>query len=216
MDYTQRQIAAVLDYTVLSPLATINDIKNGATLCNREGVKSFCVASTNVEIAADMHPNVSAMVGFPHGNQSKGAKYHEGCQAIWDDAKEIDVVVNYGLFLGGDTGIIFNELDTLCDVAKASGVKVKAILESCYYTPAQLAKACQQAIDAGVDWLKTSTGFGKSNATTADVTTMLRATKDIGVEVEASGGIKTYAKARMFLDIGCTRIGSSHCVELYQ
>lgn len=216
MDYTPKQIAAALDYAMLNPLASIQDIKDGAALCNREGVVSFCVASANVCIASEIHRNVSSVIGFPHGNSSPNAKYDEGEEAISDGAKELDVVVNYGRFLGGDTGIIFEELDKLCDLASVTGVKVKAILESCYYTPPRLNEACRHAIEAGVDWLKTSTGFGQGVATTEDVAIMFKAAEGTEVEVKASGGIKTYYEARMFLDMGCTRLGSSRCVELYQ
>jgi deoxyribose-phosphate aldolase len=212
--YSAAYIADHLDYAVLSPLATICKIKEGAALCNRHKIKSYCVASANVAIAASMHDNVSAVIGFPHGNSSPYCKYAEAIDAISGGAKELDVVVNYGRYLGGDDSIIDFDLRNLCAMAKSHGVLVKAILESCHYTRMRLARACNLAIWAGVDYLKTSTGFGPGPATPEDVATMVRATCGTDVRVKASGGIKTYVDAAMYLDLGCDRLGASRYTEL--
>jgi len=214
MDYTPELIASALDYAVLSPLAMIKDIRDGAAFCNKHKLKSFCVASANVEIAASMFDNVSSVVGFPHGNSSPHAKYEEGAKAIWDGAKELDVVINYGRFLGGDSGIIHKELNTLCILAATNGVLVKAILESCHYTLPRLADACKRCVDAGVHFVKTSTGFGPGPATPGDVQIMLDAVRGTEVFVKASGGIKTYADVQCYLDLGCMRLGASRYLEL--
>jgi deoxyribose-phosphate aldolase len=213
--YSNGAIANALDYAVLKPLATIEDIKDGAALCNRHKIKSYCVASANVDIAAAMHHNVCAVIGFPHGNSSPYAKYSEAVYAIRDGAKELDVVVNYGRYLGGDLAIIYGELFNICQhCAKVEGVLVKAILESCHHTKAQLVEACERCVIAGVDFVKTSTGFGPGPATPEAVEIMIDAVKGTGVQVKASGGIKNYADAAKYLDLGCTRLGASRYTEL--
>lgn len=214
MNYTARQIADALDYAVLNPLATIDEIEAGGAFCNKHGIKCFCVASGNIEIAASIHPNVAAVIGFPHGNQSSWAKYQEGIQAVEDRANELEVVINFGRYLGGDLGIIEQDLEPICRLARNCNVKVKAILESCHYTTAQLIDASTRCCDAGVHWLKTSTGFGLGTAMPEAVRTMWNVATPRGVEVKASGGIKTYPDAKCYLDLGCTRLGASRYQEL--
>ncbi len=209
-DYTPRYsdsyIAEHLDYAVLDPLATIQDIKDGAAFCNKHRIKAYCVASVNVPIAAAMHDNVCAVIGFPHGNSSPVAKYEEGAIALASGAKELDVVINYGRFLGGDEAIIDRDLHRLCACENAV---VKAILESYSYTPSQLVRACELCIRVGVNFVKTSTGFGHGPATPEDVQVMLDTVCGTGVQVKASGGIKTYRDAIKYLDMGCGRLGAS-------
>lgn len=213
-DYTPRDIADALDYAVLNPMATLEDIRDGCTFANKHKLKSICVASGNVELAAKLHGNVCAVVGFPHGNTTPGIKYMETIGVIQNGARELDVVINYGRYLGGDRYIIEQDLRNICNYARANGVIVKAILESCYYTPSQLTDACRRCVFAGVHFVKTSTGFGKSGATAGDVEIMLRAIGDLKVDVKASGEIKNYGDAQKLLDLGCTRIGASRYLEL--
>lgn len=214
MNYTNQQIADALDYAILNPMATIDDIKARGASCNKYNIKCYCVASGNVKIAADIHPNVAAVVGFPHGNQSDWTKFQESVQAIEDGANELDVVVNFGRYLGGDLTVIERDLEPICNLARSCDVKIKAILEACHYTTPQLKDACKRCADAGVHWLKTSTGFGPGGAFPEDVEVMLNVAEDHGIEVKASGGIKTYADAAGFLDQGCTRLGASRYLEL--
>ncbi len=91
---------------------------------------------------------------------------------------------------------------------------IKLILETCYLSLSQIAKVCRIAIDYDVDFVKTSTGFGTGGATALAVRTMLKCAGDTGLEVKASGGIKTFADAQLYLSMGCTRLGSSRIKEL--
>lgn len=213
-DWSRREIANSLDYAVLKPTASIQDIIDGATFANKHNLVSVCVASANVKIAADYHRNVSAVIGFPHGNVHPKAKLKEARRAIKDGASELDVVINYGRFLSGDIRIIHEDLTDLCILAHKNYVTVKATLETCYYTPMQIKIACRRCVMADVDYVKTSTGFGPGPATVDDVTTMLDSTKHTLVQVKASGGIKCYADAAKFLNLGCGRLGSSRFQEL--
>lgn len=212
MSYTREQIADALDYAVLSPLATVEDIRFGCAFANKHKLKSVCVASVNVRWAASIHDNVSSVIGFPHGNISPHSKAEEAMLAIADGAKELDVVLNYGRYLGGELTIVNQDLQVICRVAKKNGVLIKAILETCHYTTRQIYDACRRCVDEGVDFVKTSTGaFG--GASIEAVTAMIDAVNG-HCGVKASGGIKSYGAARTFLDLGCTRLGSSSYLEL--
>lgn len=214
MNYTPEQIAAVLDYAVLNPNAGNVGIIGCAEICAVNRIKCFCCSSANVKIASIYHPNVASVIGFPHGNVSPRAKLEEAKFAIGDGAKELDVVINYGLFNTGETGIIRAELDRLCTFAHHHGATVKAILETCTMTPCQIGLACQECVKSQVDYVKTSTGFGSGGATVGDVQMMLNTVKGTGVKVKASGGIKTYRDVVQYLDMGCKRLGTSRYKEL--
>lgn len=212
MSYTKQQIADALDYAVLNPSVTEEDISVGCAFANKHKLVSICVAPVHVQLAASYHPNVSTVISYPHGNLDLLSKYQSAMNAIVAGAKELDVVVNFGRYLGGDGAIIYNELQPICVYARTRGVLVKAILETALYTSCQLRDACRLCVTAGVDFIKTSTGAIRG-ATVGDVITILDAVGD-RVGVKASGGIKKYADVAQFLDLGCERIGSSSYLEL--
>jgi deoxyribose-phosphate aldolase len=208
MSYTGEQIAAALDLAVLRPTATAADVRAACALAVTRRVKSVCVAPVWVPMASDLYGNVCAVIAFPHGNTLPEAKYAEAVAAMDCGAKELDMVVNYGRFLDGGKVDAFSEIASIVKAAQSRGVLVKAILESSLYTPDQLHPACRLCVESGVDFVKTSTGFGPGGATPAAVKVMLDAV-DGKAGVKASGGIKTYDDAARYLDLGCTRIGSS-------
>lgn len=214
MNYSPQEIANVLDYALLNPNVGNMAIDDAANFCDRHGIKCFCVASANVYIASSYHPNVASVIGFPHGNMSPRAKLEEAKQAVSDGAKELDVVVNYGRFNTGDWGIIKEELGRLTTFAHHHHVIVKAILETCTMNASLIMAACEECIEAEVDYVKTSTGFGCNGADTMAVRTMLDAVEGTGIKVKASGGIKCYKDAKMYLDMGCKRLGTSRYEEL--
>jgi deoxyribose-phosphate aldolase len=212
--YSNLQIARVLDLAFLHPNTGSNEITMNAEYYGFLYVKSICVASTNVAAAVLGHPYVTSVIGFPHGNVAIGAKLREAEDAIRHGAKELDVVINYGRFLGGDYGIIYTELSGITAMAHREGVMVKAILEVCHYSYDDLEMACQECIAAEVDFIKTSTGFGPGGATLPVIERILNHTKGTGVKVKASGGIKTYEDVVKYLDAGVHRLGASKYLEL--
>ncbi len=213
MNFTKEQIADALDLAVLKATATADDVECACALANKHGVKSVCVAPVYVRLAAANFHNISAVIGFPFGNTTADVKYYEAVAAISDGAKELDVVINYGRFLAGDNTPLFVELGLIISAAHERDVLVKAILESCYYTPAQLRDICRWCVDFHVDFVKTSTGFAQHGATPEHVQIMLDAVRG-KCGVKASGGIKTYAQACQYLEMGCTRLGASQLAEL--
>lgn len=207
------RIAAALDLAVLKPTATRDDVIRAAELVEAQGIASICVAPCNIAVARKVTKRVCAVIGFPHGNSLVEVKRVEAVRAIDYGAAELDVVMNYGRFLEGHWTITGSELRPIIEEAHSCGVKVKVILETCCLTPEHITKACEIAVSCKADWVKTSTGYGSCGATPGVVQLMLDAVKG-KAQVKASGGIHNYTDAIGYLNMGCTRIGSSKFDEL--
>lgn len=207
-------IASALDLAVLKPTTTREQVLKTADLVERYNIASICVAPGNIAVARRITKRVCSVIGFPHGDSLIEVKRVEAVRAIDYGASELDVVINYGRFLNNRYTEVASELRQIVDEAHSCGVRVKAILETCYYTPDQITQACKVCVGCGVDWVKTSTGLGPGGATPGVVKLMLEAVKGTGIEVKASGGIHCWADAKQYLDMGCTRIGSSRFSEL--
>jgi deoxyribose-phosphate aldolase len=222
MSYTKEQIARVLDLAVLKPTVATGEVIASARLVQEEDIASICVAPCNVRLAKQYTDRVCAVIGFPHGNTTAEVKAFEARQAIANGAIELDVVCNYGRFLDGMCGShdcpdpLWLGLGGVLNVAHDQGVLVKAILETCFLDDSQIRELCEMCVDEGVDFVKTSTGFGRGGATVRALKAMRQTIEELGsrVQIKASGGIDTYAKVARCLDLGCTRIGSSHYQEL--
>jgi deoxyribose-phosphate aldolase len=211
--FTRSQVMAALDYAVLQPDARLEDVTNAARVVEDMGCASICVASYNVAVARQITSRVCSVIGFPHGNTSPQVKFDEARAALEDGALELDVVINFGRFLEGREVVVVQELGRIVQLARNKKALVKAILETCYFQPRQIVDACRLCVDCGVEFVKTSTGFGLGGATPGAVELMLEAVAG-AAQVKASGGIKTYADAAFYLSLGCTRIGSSRYREL--
>ena len=206
MTYTREQILRTLDLAVLKPDTSSGEVIAAARAVNELNMASVCVAPCNVALAKHYTHRVSAVVGFPHGTSTPKGKQHEIHEAIENGATEIDMVVNVGRYI--DETYPVRELYYLGKVYDY-GVRSKAILEVCYLNPGEIAALCGLCVDYGIDWVKTSTGFGPGGATSKAVETMLAAVRG-KAQVKAAGGIRTYADACRYLDLGCTRLGVSN------
>lgn len=131
-----------------------------------------------------------------------------------DGVRELDVVINYGRLLDYDSKPVEQELTAIVDIAHSRGAIVKAILEACYYTMPALEDAAKYCVELGVDFVKTSSGYGLHGANPQNVAALLRAVEGSDCQVKASGGITNYDDAVKFLDLGCTRLGASRFQEL--
>jgi len=211
MKYTRQQIAKALDLAVLKPDAPSGKVVEAARLVAEEGIATICIAPCNVRLAKQYTNRVCAVIGFPHSNTTFCAKEFEAREAIDNGAVELDMVVNYGRFLDGTYPQ--RELIGVVGAAHRQNVLVKAILETCYLDAGEIETLCEICVGEGVDFVKTSTGFGPGGATPEAVAVMLEAVAG-KAQVKASGGIKTYADAARYLDLGCTRLGSSVYREL--
>jgi deoxyribose-phosphate aldolase len=123
------------------------------------------------------------------------------------------MVMNISALKDGDLNTVCDEIKAVAEVCRNGGALLKVILETCYLKPHEISQACICAVAGGADWVKTSTGFGPYGARVADVKIMMRAV-GLNCQVKASGDIRTYKDAETYLDLGCTRLGSSRVAEL--
>ncbi len=210
--YTVDEVAKTIDHAILKPFATDQDIIDNAKMCAERRVASFCVRPTDVPLAArelkGSGVDVSMVVGFPHGSNRPEVKALEAKLAIEDGAVELDMVMNVGKFLTGDYDHVQKDIQAVVAEAKPKNVLVKVILETCYLSPEQVAKACKIAEAAGADYVKTSTGFGDGPATPEVIDIMMK-TVGATMGVKASGGVRTWETAVAYLDQGCKRLGAA-------
>ncbi|TWT80314.1 Deoxyribose-phosphate aldolase 2 [Planctomycetes bacterium CA13] len=210
--WTKEKVAATIDHAALKANVTDQEIIENCELGKKYHVASVCVRPSDMPLVAkelagsDVLP--SMVVGFPHGDSKPEVKALEAKLGIEDGAKELDMVMNVGKFLSGDEDWVRRDIEAVvAEAKKAGGVEVKVILESCYLTPEQIARACEISREAGADYVKTSTGFGDGPATPEAIDVMIKTVGDT-MGVKASGGIRDYETAKGYLEQGCKRLGS--------
>ncbi len=216
-----RDMAKMIDHTNLNPTATVEDIKKLCEEAREHEFASVCVNPIYVPLSAKLleesSVKVCTVVGFPLGANTTETKSFETRNAIKNGAQEIDMVMNIGAFKSGAYEIFRSDIKAVVDATKTAGVTsdiiVKVILETCYLNEEEIVKACEIAKDAGVDFVKTSTGFGDYGAREEDVS-LMRKTVGRDVGVKASGGIKNFEDALNMLDAGANRIGASSGVTI--
>lgn len=209
----KKEIAHMVDHTLLDPCADWSRI---SALCN-EAVQmeaaSVCLPPCYVKEAklylrsylqSDLP--VCTVVGFPNGYMTKGVKFNETLEAIKDGADEIDMVINLTHVKNGHFDAVLNEIRAVR--AASNGHILKVIIETCYLTEGEKIKLCEIVTEAGADFIKTSTGFGKYGATVEDVR-LLREYVGANVKVKAAGGIKTIEDAVAMIEAGAERLGAS-------
>jgi len=207
---TVHEVAATIDHAVLKPNQTEADLRTDATMCIQRQVASLCVRPCDIRLAAKLLAGsgvkVSCVLSFPHGADTTATKVFQAQQAIADGAEEIDMVMNIGQFLSGHHDLVRDDIRAVVETAHASQVQVKVIQESGFLTLEQVAQACKIALEAGADFVKTSTGFAPTSATPEIVEAMVRA---VGgkIGIKASGGIRTWKQAIDYLEQGATRLG---------
>lgn len=216
-----RDMAKMIDHTNLSPTAAVDDIKKLCEEAKEHEFASVCVNPIYVPLSAklleDSSVKVCTVVGFPLGANTTEVKSYETRNAIKNGAQEIDMVMNIGAFKSGAYEIFKADIKAVVDATKKAGVSsdiiVKVILECCYLDEEEIVKVCEIAKEAGVDFVKTSTGFGDYGARVEDVGIMRKTVgRDVGVK--AAGGIKNFEQALEMLDAGANRIGASSGVTI--
>lgn len=202
-----------IDHTNLKADARIADIKTLVDEAIANDFYSVCVNSSNVKLIRDYNKDVriASVVGFPLGAMAKDAKVFEAKCAIEDGASEIDMVINVGRLKDKDYTYVEDEIR---EIKKAIGLNVlKVIIETCLLTDEEKIKACELSVNAGADYVKTSTGFSTGGATVADVKLMAE-TVGNKAKVKASGGIHTRDEALAMIEAGASRIGASKSIEI--
>jgi deoxyribose-phosphate aldolase len=209
------QLASFIDHTLLKADATAKDIEKLCAEARENNFFSVCVNGSWVASAHHLlegsDVKIASVAGFPLGAMSGDTKRFETEAAIDDGAQEVDVVLNLGKLKDGDDKYVLREL---CDIVEAADERtVKVILETCLLTNEEKIRACQIVVESGAHFVKTSTGFGASGATIADVK-LMRATVGPKFGVKASGGIRDTKTALTMIEAGATRLGMSAGVTI--
>jgi len=216
---SQRNIASLIDHTILKPEAMRSDVKTICAEALKYGFASVCVNSFWTPfVASELRGSavkVCIVAGFPLGAASTLAKIAETRAALADGAQEIDMVINVGALRGGATGIVEADIRAAADAAHGQGAILKVIIETALLSDEEKILACRTAVAAGADFVKTSTGFSRSGATTDDVA-LMRRTVGPSIGVKASGGIRTLADLQAMVAAGANRIGASASVRIVE
>jgi deoxyribose-phosphate aldolase len=204
-----------IDHTLLKSDAALASIKKICDEAKEYDFASVCVNPTHVAFCANelkgSNVKVCTVIGFPLGANSYLVKGFETKQAILDGADEIDMVINVGALKDKNYELVLNDIKEV--VKNAQGHTVKVIIETCYLTDEEKVKACELAMEAKANFVKTSTGFGTGGATVHDVALMKATVKD-QLEVKASGGVRTFEDMESMIKAGATRIGTSNGTKL--
>ncbi|MGD0786766.1 MAG: deoxyribose-phosphate aldolase [Terracidiphilus sp.] len=210
-------LAAVIDHTLLKPDATRAQVEN---LCNEAARYRFACAMVNpvwasaaVAVLAGTGIPVGVVIGFPLGASLVSTLRHEAAALTRLGARELDMVLPIGQLKSGNYPAVHHAIHAAASVAHHHGAQLKVILETALLTIPEKLRAAEIAIQAGADFLKTSTGFASGGATPADVA-LLRGVAGARCGVKASGGIRTVAQVRALLDAGANRIGASASVAI--
>jgi len=206
-------LAPLIDHALLDPASTEEQLRAGCAEADRYGFPTVCLYPMHVRLAADClsgkRSQVCAVIGFPAGATTSAVKLYEAQEAVEHGATELDVVINRSWLKQGNAEAMHRELAEICD---ATGQTVKAILEMSCLTPPEIQMAVDVCLNAGVQFLKTSTGwFGGA---TVEQVRQLKALSKNQVGIKASGGIRTAEQAIELVMAGATRLGTSRGPEL--
>lgn len=212
-----RQVGALIDYAVLKPELTLQEITEAATLARRLGAGCLFVRPTDVSIAnralAGSSVKVASVIGFPFGYNCTRAKMAEAEWLLDAGCRELDMVINIGRVKSGDMDFVVEDIAAVVRLAHQQGCPVKVILENCYLTDEEKRLSCRAAEQAGADFVKTSTGMAHGGATLYDIRLMRRSCSP-SVGVKASGGIRTLDQLLAALAAGASRVGTSSLEEI--
>lgn len=213
IDYPDIDIAPLIDHALLNPAATPEQVEKCCQEAERFQFAAVCVYPVYVKQAADLlygkKPKVCTVIGFPMGATTPAAKLYEAQEAADNGATELDVVIHIGGLKAGRTDELYQEIAQICE---ETGQVVKVILETALLTDAQKRLAAEICMDAGVQFLKTSTGW-HGGATVADVQ-LLKKVGQGRIGIKASGGIRTIEQALELVVAGATRLGTSRGPDL--
>ena len=215
-----RNLAAVLDHTLLKPEATRIQVQH---LCAEAAEYGFACAMVNpawvetaVHALSGTGVRVGVVVGFPLGATLSSSKREETAQVLKLGALDVDMVLNVGQLKSGtkeDYEAVRQDIRGVVELAHGNGAIVKVILETCLLSFEEKLRAAELALSAGADFLKTSTGFSTGGATADDIA-LLRGVAGHRAGVKASGGIRSLADATTMLHAGASRIGASASVKI--
>ncbi len=208
-----------IDHTILKPTTLIADIEKLCAEARQYNFAAVCVPPNFVKKAKSLLEGtavkVATVIGFPFGYSAVEAKIAETVLAMVDGADELDVVVNISAIKNGDWVCLANEINHIMPVIKSKNKIIKIIIESGVLTDDEIIKCCELYGVAGIDYLKTSTGYGEKGAT-IEAVKLFRLHLPEQVQIKASGGIRDHVFAQQLIDAGATRLGCSASVAIVQ
>ncbi len=216
-DYSYRDVAKMIDHSLLNPSLTERDLEAGCRLALDYEVASVCIMPYYLrrcaEILKGSTVKASTTIGFPHGGHTTAIKAAEAKQALADGGEELDMVVNISSVLSGNWDYVRKDIEAVIDPAHAIGRKVKVIFENCYLDETHKIRLCEICGELRADWVKTSTGYGAGGATLEDLK-LMRMHSPPHVQVKAAGGVRDLDRLLECRAIGVTRIGASRTAEI--
>lgn len=208
---TYKQLAKVIDHSLLKPELTEADIIAGCQLAEKYQVASVCVKPCHVKLAVQLLSKTDVAVGtvisFPHGSSTTATKVFETEEAISNGAVELDMVMNIGAMKAGDYGFVERDIAAVVNAARGKAL-IKVIFENAFLTDNEKIAACRISEKAGADFIKTSTGFASSGATVEDIK-LMKASVSEKVNVKAAHGVRTLSALLDMIDAGATRCGAT-------
>ena len=219
---TLRDLAKMIDHSLLHPTMTDEDVRKGCELARKYDVATACVKPYSIPLAREVLAGsdvlVCPVIGFPHGNSTTVNKVREAEEAAQAGGSEIDMVINIGQALGGDWAYANDEIKAIHTVDVANGAILKVIFENDYLQEAHIIKLCEICSEIGVAFVKTSTGYGfvkqpdgSYNYKGATVThlKLMRQHCPPSVQIKAAGGVRTLDDLLLVRSLGVTRIGAT-------
>lgn len=204
-----------IDHTKLGASVSKEEIDKLISEAKEYDFKSVCINPVWVNYAKeeliDEDVLVCTVIGFPLGAHTPIVKTQETLDAVINGADEIDMVINVSALKAGQDDVILDEITGV--VTAAGGRTVKVIIETCYLTDAEIVKACELSVEAGAHFVKTSTGFGTAGATVEHVKLMKQTVGDKAL-VKASGGVRTTEAAKIMIEAGASRLGTSNGIDI--
>jgi deoxyribose-phosphate aldolase len=214
---TAGNIASYIDHTLLKPEASAADVDKVCSEAIEYGFKSVCVNPIWVKTVSKALKGsgvlTCAVVGFPLGATPSDVKAFEARGAVLDGADEIDMVIDIAAARADDKGALVDDITAVAEAVHAGEAILKVIIETALLSDAQKVLACEAAVEAGADFVKTSTGFNGGGATVEDIA-LMRSTVGPDLGVKASGGVRSLADAQAMIAAGATRIGASSGIAI--
>lgn len=216
-ELTREELVAMIDHTILAPNAAEADVRRLCKEAREYGFASVCANPVWAPVLAEELKGSSALacvvVGFPFGASATDVKAYEAKTAVAAGAQEVDMVINIAAAIAEDRDALVADISAVAQACHDGGAKLKVIIETSELTDDQKVLACEAAVEAGADFVKTSTGYSSAGATAADIA-LMRKTVGPNIGVKASGGIRTREKALEMIEAGANRIGASQGIAI--
>jgi deoxyribose-phosphate aldolase len=209
------EIAKYIEHTNLKPYASFKDIEKLCKEAVEYGFYSVCINPAYINLARKLligkNVKIVTVVGFPLGSNNTQIKVYEALNSIDEGADEIDMVINISALKDGKTALVKDEILRVKQICKERVLKV--IIETCYLEEEEIKTAVKLCIEAGADFVKTSTGFGTRGANIRDIE-IIKEVADGKIKIKASGGIKDFETALNFIKTGVERLGTSSSIDI--